>query len=181
MLIIPLVLRTRSNHATVAHLVRAISAQRVKKASEASGCDWFLKGPRGEWEWFSIRYTLQKIMSKFKGANPSEVYLETQQYELHRMNYRTYSYPSNSSGTVQRYSYPLLYHTSESSPPLGTCAVVLAFSYFFNNLIAFFLEAHSCALVCSLINFFDNFFNTLHHLSITTTYIHLSKHYGYGG
>jgi len=141
----------------------------------------FLRGAEGEWEWFSIRYTLQKIMPKFKGANLLDVYLERQLSEPHHMYHRTYSYPGNNLGTVQTLFYLLWGHTSELSLPEGTCEAMLAFSYFFNNLIAFFLEAHSCALVCSLINFLDNFVNTIHHLSITTTYIHLSKHYGYGG
>jgi len=48
MLITPLVLRTRSNHATVAHLTGAIVLLCAKKASEASGYDWILRGAMGE-------------------------------------------------------------------------------------------------------------------------------------
>ena len=120
-------------------------------------------------------------MSKSKGGSLSAVLHKTQRYGLHQMYYKTCSSPGNSLGTFQKYSYHLLDHKSESLHLEGLCAAAQVFSYFFNNLIAFFLEVHSCALVESFNNLCCNFFNTFTHLSITTPNIQLSKQYRGGG
>ena len=122
----------------------------------------FLRGAMGEWEWFSIRYTLQKIMPKFKGANLLDVYLETQLFEPHHMYHKTYTYPGNSLGTVQTYSYLQSSHTSVPSLPEDSYVIVRAFSYHFSLFLiiftAFSLDTQSCALDWSFSSFLSGLF-----------------------
>ena len=121
-------------------------------------------------------------MSKFKGL--FEVDLQTQLYELLHSYHRTYSALSNTLRTVQTYSYPLLNHTNVSSLLEGLYAVIRVFSCHFSLFliifIAFSLDTQSCALDCSLINFFASLFKVMivlkRLLTIYRRMLHISDH-----